>query len=101
MSNLNKQEVPILMDFIADTLARDLMVNRKKYNIRNAAARDKIYFIVLSTSFICMKRAFEEGEKRFWKGSQQEITTRIEGAPGSSGGRGKGLLGSIFGWARR
>lgn len=99
MSNLNKNEIPMLIDLLADTLARDLMVNRKKYEIKNVAARDKIYFIVLSSAYICMKRAFEEGEKRFWKGSQQEITTRIEGYSG--GQKRGGLLGSIFGGLRR
>jgi hypothetical protein len=77
MSNLNKLEVPMIMDFLGDSLAKDLMINRKKYAIIDGA-RDKIYYTALTSAFICMKRAFEEGEKRFWKGSQQEITTRTE-----------------------
>jgi len=79
MSNLSKHEVPMLIDFLGDTLAKDLMMNRVSYEIGTASARDKIYFTSLSSAFICMKRAFEEGDRRFWKGSQQEITTRIEG----------------------
>jgi len=79
MSNLTKYEVPMMIDFLGDTIAKDLMVNREKYHITNYAARDKIYFLTLSTAFITMKRAFEEGDKRFWKGATQEITTRVEG----------------------
>jgi hypothetical protein len=95
MSNLEPQEIPRLVDFLADTLARDLMVNRQSYAIENAAARDKIYFIALTSAFICMKRANEEGERRFWKGSQQEITTRVDGLAGQK----KGVLGKLLGWA--
>lgn len=95
MSNLEPQEIPRLVDFLADTLARDLMVNRHYYAIENAAARDKIYFMALTSAFICMKRANEEGERRFWKGSQQEITTRVDGLAGKQ----KGVLGKLLGWA--
>lgn len=78
MSNVNKNEVPMLIDFLGDTLAKDLMMNRIPYEITTPAARDKIYFTALTAAFICLKRAYEEGDKRFWKGSQQEITTRVE-----------------------
>lgn len=77
MGNLDKHEVPQLMDFMADTLAKDLMMNRVKYGIVNPTARDSIYFASLSTSFSVMKRAFEEGDRRFWKGSQQDIRTTV------------------------
>jgi len=92
MSNLNKAEVPMLVDFLGDTLAKDLMVNRLKYNIISSSARDKIFFTALTSAFVCMKRAFEEGEKRFWKGSQHEMTTRHEGIQQSS------PLKKLMGW---
>lgn len=95
MSNLEPKEIPMIVDFLADTLARDLMVNRVLYEITNAAARDKVYFAALTQAFICMKRANEEGERRFWKGSQQEITTRVDGL----GGKKPGTLGKLLGWA--
>jgi len=95
MSNLNKQEIPCLMDFLGDTLAKDLMMNRLKYDIRTLTARDKIFFTSLTAAFVTMKRAYEEGEKRFWKGSQQEITTRVE-----SNNQKKSLMGSIMGWGK-
>lgn len=93
MSNLEKFDIQQVMDFLGDTLSRDLMMNRKTYGISTETARDKIYFTTLSTAFMTMKRALQEGEKRFWKGSQQEITTRIEGQQKKSG-----LLGGIMGW---
>ena len=78
MSNLNKNEIPILIDFLGDTLARDLMVNRAAYDIKTFAARDKIYFTAISTAFVTLKRGYEEGDRRFWKGSQHEIRNIIE-----------------------
>jgi hypothetical protein len=78
MSNLTKQEIPMLVDFLGDTLARDLMIKRKEYGIAGSAERDKIYFSALSTTFVTLKRGFEEGDKRFWKGSVQEIHNKIE-----------------------
>lgn len=93
MSNLEAQEVANLMDFMADTLAKDLMVNRVLYQIGNPSARDRIFFEVLATAFMCLKRAADEGERRFWKGSQQEITTNIGG-----GQKPKGLLSKLVGW---
>lgn len=78
MSNLEKNDVPMLMDFIGDTLAKDLMCNRRAYDINSQSARDKIFFTALSTAFVTLKRAYEEGDRRFWKGSQQEITTRVD-----------------------
>lgn len=85
MSNLDQQEVVRIMDFLGDTLAHDLMMNRVTYNIKIPAARDKIYFSALTTAFVVLKRGFEEGDKRFWKGSQQDITMRNEGAPQKKG----------------
>ncbi len=93
MSNLNKHEVPIMMDFLGDTLAKDLMVNRLEYGITSVSARDKIYFTALATAFVTLKRAFEEGDKRFWKGSVQEIHTKAESSQKS-----RGLLSRFMPW---
>jgi len=93
MSNLNKTEVPMLMDFLGDTLAKDLMVNRLEYGITSVSARDKIYFTALSTAFVTLKRAFEEGDKRFWKGSVQEIHSKVE-----SSNKSRGMLSRILPW---
>jgi hypothetical protein len=94
MSNLSKNDVPALMEFLYDTLSRDLMISRVEYGITTNGARDKIFFSVLASAFICMKRAFEEGDKRFWKGSQQDITHRVE----QGGGQKTSLLSKVLGW---
>lgn len=96
LSNLTKQEIPVLVDFLGDTLAKDLMVNKTKYGIRSTEARDKVFYISLTTAYICMKRAFEEGDKRFWRGSVQEIKQTID-APSARGG----LLSRFMGWGRK
>ena len=70
------------------TLAKDLMVNRYEYEIDSPSARDRIFFTALTTAFITMKRAFEEGDRRFWKGSVQEVKTTVD-----SPQRKKGLFG--------
>ena len=97
LSNLSKTDIPILMDFLGDTLARDLMINRVKYDIKSFAARDKIYFTALTSSYITMKRAFEEGDKRFWKGSVQEIHTKSE--VGNQGGG--SMLSKLNPWKKK
>lgn len=81
MSNLSKDnEIPNIMDFLGDTLAKDLMVNRFKYGIKDFATRDKIYFIALTQAFITMKRACEQSlsDKKFWRGSVQEVKNVID-----------------------
>ena len=95
MSNLDKDEISALRDYLADVIIRDLMISRLRYEIKTANDRSRIAFIVISSAFICMKRAYEEGEKRFWKGSQQEITTRVEGVP-----RGKSMFSKVMGWGK-
>lgn len=95
MSNFESKDIPLLIDFLADTLAKDLMQNRKKYQIDNSAARDKIYYSVLSTAYITLKRALNNGERGFWKGSQQDIRQTIE-----TGQQGKSLF-SMLGWGNK
>lgn len=94
MSNFSKYEIPQLMQFLNDTVARDLMMNRKRYDINDGSARDKIHFSVLTYAFIAMKRAFEQGEKKFWKGSQQDIRTEVVGANSQK----RGWLQTAMGW---
>lgn len=88
MGWLKEQEITGLMDFLADTLAKDLMVSKLKYEIIYPSARDRIYFSALTTAFITMKRAYEEGDRRFWKGSVQEVKTTVQ-----SDQKKKGLFG--------
>ena len=95
MSDLKEREIPMLIDFLADTLAKDLMLNRVNYEIKSSSARDKIFFTTLASSFICLKRAAEGSDKRFWKGSQMEITNTVK----NDNQRG-GALQNIMGWKR-
>lgn len=95
MSNFDKPDLPLLIDFMGDTMAKDLMMNRLRYEITTPAARDKIYFAALASTYICLKRALDNGERGFWKGSQQDIRQIIE-----SGGQSKGLFG-MLGWGKR
>jgi len=94
LSNLDDKHISSLMDFLGDTLSRDLMINRVDYGISSFAARDKIYFTALSSAFITMQRAYKEGDKRFWKGSVQEIHTKTD----NSGMGKKGLFGNLNPW---
>jgi hypothetical protein len=83
------------MDFLADTIAKDLMLNRYYYEIKNSSARDRIFYEVLATTFVCLRRAHGEGERKFWKGSQQEITTNIGGMQ-----KKQGFLSKALGWGK-
>lgn len=78
MNGFEKGEIISLVDYLGDTLAKDLMMNRLNYEIVSETARDRIYFAALTTSYITLKRAFNEGDRRFWKGSQQEIKQIVE-----------------------
>lgn len=95
MSDFEKSDLPVLMEFLTDTVCKDLMLNRRLYEITNPAARDKILFEACTNSFVILRRSFEGGERRFWKGSQQEITTNIQG------GQKKGLFSGLFNSGRR
>ena len=94
MSNLEKNEVPMLIDFLSDTLAKDLMMNRKEYGIDSGSVRDRIYYTALSTTFVTLKRAYMEGDKRFWKGTVQEIHQHVDN------NKRKGIFSSLNPWSK-
>lgn len=89
LSSFEKRDIAMLMNFLSDTLAKDLMMNRKVYKM-SEVTRQKVYFIALSISFSCMKRALNNGERGFWKNSQREFKTTVEGTSQQRGL--KGLL---------
>jgi hypothetical protein len=95
MSNFD-DEIPQLMNLFADSLIKDLMMNRVRYNIITPASRDKIVSMATIYGYSCLRRAYQQGEKKFWKGSQQEITTYSA----TSAPQKKGLSG-LLGWGRR
>jgi hypothetical protein len=96
MSHIDEKEIPSMMDFVADTLARDLMMNRIRYGISDPTARDKIFFMSLNYCWVTMKRAQGGGERSFWKGSTQEITMRNEGQQ-----QGQGIISKLLGWGKK
>lgn len=77
MSNLKKEEVNMLIMYMLDYLARTLMMNKYYFQIKRSSDRDNIVFLCVNTAYICMKRAQDEGDRRFWKGSQQDIRTEV------------------------
>lgn len=95
MSNFDSSDIPRVIELLADGLVQDLMMNRVHYQIIDGSARNKIFNMSLILVFITCKRALDEGDRRFWKGTQQEITTRIEGMP--SGKKKGGLMGMVSG----
>lgn len=94
-SNVKDTEVQAVRDFLADTLARDLMVNRVSYGIKDASARSKIFFSALAYSVFTMSRGREGDEKRFLSKSVQEITSTVR-----SGEKSKGIFSSLNPWSK-
>jgi hypothetical protein len=86
LSDFERDEVKVLMEYLNDTLAKDLMVNRVNYDIVSPSARDDIVFMSNACAFAILKRGFEGGERRFWKGSQQELTIKGDSQQKKSGG---------------
>lgn len=80
MTDLDENEIRSLYGFLAETLAKDLMINRVKYGIKTREARSTVYYIALSMSYICLKRGHDGGERRFWRNTQQDINTTITNA---------------------
>jgi hypothetical protein len=92
--NLERNEVFPIIDYLADTLAKDLMLNRCEYKIKSNSDRSKIYFSALTMAFITLTRSREGDDKRFWKGSVQEFKTTTE----VTGQKRKGIFSSLFPW---
>lgn len=97
MSHLERRDVVNLVDYLADTLAYDLMLNRVHYNIRSNTARKKIYFTALSTAYITMLRALDQGERKFLAKAQQEITHTVN----QQEQRRQGLFSRMLGWGKK
>lgn len=81
---------------LADDLTLTLMLSKRKYAIRNHEfTRTIIVDGISMASYICMMRAHEGGERKFWKGSTQEITSRVEGMPKKGG-----IMAKALGWSK-
>ena len=93
LTNLDEKNVFKITKLVARTLAIDLMINKKTYDIDSDTTCYIIHEICCIAAFTALNRPKGEGERKFWKGTQQEITTRMEN---KTGGSGKGL-GSLIG----
>lgn len=89
MSNINEKAVRNFMDYLADTLAQMLMVNKQTYGIRSDADRTSIYFNCVTLAHIGILRGLQEGDRRFWKGTTHEILY------GNMPDKGGGMLGRM------
>lgn len=87
MSNLDEREIQFLMMYyLIDPLILLLLVKGRFYGLtaNDIATRNYILSACFNACYVCLKRGFEEGDKKFWKGSVQEIKTTTEGS-GKSG----------------
>ena len=94
LTHLDTREIGILtVESFSDALIQDLMVNWDRYGI-NKENRHVIRTVVVRSAerivYTTLKRSHEGGERRFWKGSQQDIRTTIVN-DGSNKGIGKAL----------
>ncbi len=90
MSFYEEAEIKMLMEMLNDTLARLLMLNKINYGFTNPSGRDLVVFMCNACGFAIIKRGFEGGERRFWKGSQVEYNVKTGGEPK------KGLFSGMF-----
>jgi hypothetical protein len=90
MSNVDDKGIGILMELNADTIVPLIMMNRQKYGIRDFSIATTIVNAYINKTYLTLRRPYEEGDRRFWKGSQQEITSTIR-----SDSQKKGILGLI------
>lgn len=74
----------------SDTLIADFLMNSYRYGLKNAQDRRKIVNSASNLVYMCLMRAYKEGDKRFWKGSVQEFKQEIN-APAR-----KGILSSLI-----
>jgi len=109
MSNIEKEIIPELMKYLADTLSKDLMINRVNYEIGKTeyvekeitqyrydpSARDKVFFTAINIAYMTMLRGKEGDDKRFWKGQVFEQRTTVE-----NNTRKRGLIASLNPWKR-
>jgi hypothetical protein len=97
MGNLEQKDIDIIRDYLADELVKLLMINRIRYGmIYPESTRDLIYDTIIIKAVITMKRSLQEGERRFWKGSQQEIRMTNDNKQSSQ----QGGFSKLMGWLK-
>lgn len=84
LSNFTEEDIIYMHDTLKDNLITDLMINALSYEL-NRKNRDVIVGNALRFAYGFMKRAFEEGDRKFWKGTTQEIKHTTEQQRQNSG----------------
>lgn len=86
MSNLNKNQVPVIMNMMAKELMIFLKLKGKKYKIK---VEDNVVIFneILTRCFYCLQRGLDEGERRLLKTTYQakEIFSQTSGNSGQEG----------------
>ena len=98
MGTIDKIEKSGLLLNQAQTIQGELMINWKIYGIdkRNRnSTRSTISTAAMNICIVTANRALNEGDRRFWKGSTHEITTRMD-----QGSTKKGLMSRVMGWGK-
>jgi hypothetical protein len=70
-----------------------MMINRLNYGIATLDTKSLIYHTIITNIYLTLKRPQDEGEKRFLRGSVQEIKTTVDNSSQK-----KGIFGRMFGW---
>ena len=86
MSHFEKSSIKMLMEYLNDTLCRNLMLNRINYGFDNPGGRDLVVSICNFSGFAIINRGKEGGERRFWKGSINEQMIKTDDKRGFLGG---------------
>ena len=96
LSNFEEDEIPKLVKYLSMTLIHALIFKKKEWEIKDNQASSEILMITTQKSFSACKRAYENGERRLLRGTQNEqiITTNTGGEQNKKGG----LLSGVFGW---
>ena len=95
MSNLTKQDINKIMINYCENITIILMLKWKEFNLTRSN-RPIVKLAAKNPALFCMKRALDEGERRFWKGSQQDFTTTIKNESSN-----QSLLGRALGWGNK
>ena len=93
LSNYEDKEVTNLMRAHNRIIVRTLGKNRRHFEIRKPFdnTRSIIHNMILNMGMATLKRAYKQGEKNFWKGTQHDVKQTIV-----SNNENKGFFGRLF-----
>ncbi len=72
LSNFDERTIQYFIVGLADTIIKDLMMNRLTYDV-DRKNRDIIVDNAVRFAHGFVMRAYKEGDRKFWKGSVQEV----------------------------